>query len=106
VALRKNSRSSLNTALSEVRAGRDRRRGGVAQRVPAVRGGSPLTGTAEPKQVFRSRAKRSTGVFRDPAHQCFQGESGLHQNWMRDYDPVTGSYLQPDPLGLVGGAED
>jgi len=22
---------------------------------------------------------------------------------MRDYDPVTGSYLQPDPLGLVDG---
>jgi len=48
-----------------------------------------VSGTAEPKQVFPG--------------QWFQGESGLHQNWMRDYDPVTGSYLQPDPLGLVDG---
>ena len=53
--------------------------------------------------MFRSRAKRSTGAFRDPAHQWFQGESGLHQRGMRGYDPVTGSYLQPDPLGLVDG---
>ena len=36
--------------------------------------------------------------------QWFQSESGLHQNWMRDYDPTTGRYIQPDPLGLVDGA--
>ena len=36
--------------------------------------------------------------------QRFQSESGLHQNWMRDYDPMTGRYLEPDPLGLVDGA--
>ncbi|MBV1864673.1 MAG: hypothetical protein KUG74_09575, partial [Rhodobacteraceae bacterium] len=36
--------------------------------------------------------------------QWFQSESGLHQNWMRDYDPATGRYLQADPLGLVDGA--
>jgi len=30
--------------------------------------------------------------------------NGLHQNWMRDYDPTTGRYLQADPLGLVDGA--
>ena len=35
--------------------------------------------------------------------QWYQAESGLHQNWMRDYDPTTGRYLQPDPLGLVDG---
>jgi RHS repeat-associated protein len=48
----------------------------------------------------------STGTL--PANrfpgQWFQSESGLHQNWMRDYDPTTGRYLQPDPLGLVDGA--
>jgi len=27
----------------------------------------------------------------------------LHQNWMREYDPTTGRYLQADPLGLVDG---
>ena len=35
--------------------------------------------------------------------QWFQAESGLHQNWMRDYDPTTGRYIQPDPLGLIDG---
>ncbi|MEM1389382.1 MAG: RHS repeat-associated core domain-containing protein [Pseudomonadota bacterium] len=36
--------------------------------------------------------------------QWYQSESGLHQNWMRDYDPTTGRYIQGDPLGLVDGA--
>ncbi|MEM8694134.1 MAG: RHS repeat-associated core domain-containing protein [Pseudomonadota bacterium] len=36
--------------------------------------------------------------------QWFQAESGLHQNWMRDFDPTTGRYIQADPLGLVDGA--
>ncbi|MFT5159558.1 MAG: RHS repeat-associated protein, partial [Paracoccaceae bacterium] len=35
--------------------------------------------------------------------QWFLAESGLHQNWMRDYDPTTGRYIQADPLGLVDG---
>ena len=71
----------------------------------------------------RSGGKRSTGAFSCPPHpfggvhtstgalptarfpgQWFQSESGLHQNWMRDYDPTTGRYLQADPLGLVDGA--
>ncbi len=30
--------------------------------------------------------------------------SGLHQNWMRDYDPTLGRYIQGDPLGLIDGA--
>ncbi len=36
--------------------------------------------------------------------QWFQTETGLHQNWMRDYDPTTGGYMQADPLGLLDGA--
>ena len=36
--------------------------------------------------------------------QWFQAEGGLHQNWMRDYDPALGRYLQADPLGLIDGA--
>jgi RHS repeat-associated protein len=35
--------------------------------------------------------------------QQLQAETGLHQNWMRDYDPTLGRYLQPDPIGLDGG---
>ena len=36
--------------------------------------------------------------------QWFQSESGLYQNWMRDYDPTTGRYIEADPLGLVDAA--
>ena len=36
--------------------------------------------------------------------QWFQSESGLHQNWMRDYDPTTGRYIEADPLGLTAGS--
>jgi len=35
--------------------------------------------------------------------QWYQSESGLHQNWMRDYDPVLGRYIEADPLGIEAG---
>ncbi|MEQ6205024.1 RHS repeat-associated core domain-containing protein, partial [Sulfitobacter sp. HNIBRBA2951] len=44
----------------------------------------------------------ATSDLRFPG-QWFQSESGLHQNWMREYDPTTGRYIQADPLGLVAG---
>lgn len=45
----------------------------------------------------------TTSELRFPG-QWFQSESGLHQNWMREYDPTLGRYIQADPLGLVDGA--
>jgi len=36
--------------------------------------------------------------------QWYASESGLHQNWMRDYDPTTGRYIEADPLGINAGA--
>jgi RHS repeat-associated protein len=35
--------------------------------------------------------------------QQYDVETGLHYNYFRDYEPGTGRYLQPDPIGLAGG---
>ncbi|MEP5568882.1 MAG: RHS repeat-associated core domain-containing protein [Halioglobus sp.] len=35
--------------------------------------------------------------------QYYDQETGLHQNYFRDYDPALGRYIQSDPIGLSGG---
>jgi RHS repeat-associated protein len=35
--------------------------------------------------------------------QYFDQETGLHQNWFRDYDPAVGRYRESDLIGLEGG---
>jgi RHS repeat-associated protein len=35
--------------------------------------------------------------------QYLDEEAGLHYNYFRDYDPVTGRYVESDPIGLAAG---
>ncbi|MBW2004430.1 MAG: RHS repeat-associated core domain-containing protein [Deltaproteobacteria bacterium] len=32
--------------------------------------------------------------------QYFDAETGLHYNWLRHFDPLTGRYLRADPFGV------
>src|SRR5208283_5827317 len=34
--------------------------------------------------------------------QYYDGETGLHYNFRRDYDPVAGRYVEADPIGFDG----
>jgi RHS repeat-associated protein len=40
--------------------------------------------------------------FRFPG-QYYDQETGLHYNYFRYYNPTTGRYITPDPIGLEGG---
>jgi RHS repeat-associated protein len=35
--------------------------------------------------------------------QVFDAETGLMQNWNREYNPRIGRYIESDPVGLIGG---
>ena len=66
------------------------------------------SGTVSWKAVYTPFGEAEISVqtvenpFRFPG-QYYDQETGLHYNWNRYYDPKTGRYLTPDPIGLEGG---
>ncbi len=58
--------------------------------------------TWKPWGEIQSITGTLTNNLRYPG-QYFQIETNLHYNWHRHYDPATGRYTQPDPLGFVNG---
>jgi RHS repeat-associated protein len=56
-----------------------------------------------PRRVRRRASGRTVAYNIRFAGQVFDGEAGLHQNYLRDYDPATGGYLESDPIRLAGG---
>lgn len=50
----------------------------------------------------RRRSLRGRRIVILPG-QYFDEETGLAYNYFRDYDPVTGRYVESDPIGLDGG---
>ena len=52
------------------------------------------------------RAEISSEVVENPHRfmgQYYDQETGLNYNYFRYYDPTTGRYITPDPIGLEGG---
>ncbi|HEY0878085.1 MAG TPA: DUF2235 domain-containing protein, partial [Zeimonas sp.] len=77
--------------------------------------GAPIAATDEAARIvwrgdadaFGALAEES-GPFVQPLRlpgQYADGETGLHDNLLRSYDPASGRYLEPDPLGLAGGLD-
>lgn len=77
---------------------------GTPQKV--VDGANPATvhwsADYEPFGAANLAAEGIVNDLRFPG-QYYDAETGLHQNWWRDYDTTLGRYLQSDPVGLMGG---
>jgi RHS repeat-associated protein len=64
-----------------------------------------------PRRCYRKRLRlRRTASGRSLPYnirfpgQYYQAETGLNQNWNRDYDPLGGGrYIESDPIGLSSG---
>ena len=65
-------------------------KGGITWQPAATVWGAPMREDAGPGPC----PLRFQGQYHDP-------ETGLHYNYARYYDPTTGHYLSPDPLGLA-----
>jgi RHS repeat-associated protein len=95
-----------------LRPARDERWAGQARQAPA--GGADGAAVAVASGDGRTVRSLEGGLYGQmPAGQAgataarfvgqwYDEETGLHSNWHRYYDPETGCYLSPEPLGLEG----
>lgn len=54
-------------------------------------------------KVFEQSLPACSVINQRLSGQVFDAESGLFQNWNREYNPRIGRYMQSDPIGLDGG---
>ena len=76
---------------------------GMPQRMTDAAGNVVWSGVAE---AFGHMRVSSSSSIANPLRlpgQYHDDESGLHYNYLRDYEPQTGRYRQRDPIGLAGG---
>jgi RHS repeat-associated protein len=78
----------------------------VVWKAPFDEWGSERSGTSMIKTVQRVAHTQDDALLNlRLAGQYFDQETGLHDNLNRTYDPKTGKYLQPDPLGYPDGPD-
>jgi RHS repeat-associated protein len=56
-----------------------------------------------PASRARAADRRISDSGADLTQKGFEGSTGAHYNYFRDYDPAIGRYVESDPIGLEGG---
>jgi len=65
------------------------------------------SGNTKPGGHYRETKQLQRGLkfaykLRFPG-QLFDGQAGLHDNWLRNCDPAVARYVQSDPIGIDAG---
>jgi RHS repeat-associated protein len=76
---------------------------GMVREVINERGDLVAESTAQAYGLCATKGDAQLSLFRLRG-QYFDEETGLHFNFHRTYDPFSGNYLSPDPIGVEGGA--